>query len=122
MSPGTTEQQDPKAPAQEKQPETVTMSRAEAEALRRERDEARESERYWATMARGNGKAPEPAAEPEETLDPNEFVDPEAADIPEGDTPTVPASLIGSPEVALRTACLALANSSAPSPPPLCSC
>jgi hypothetical protein len=39
--------------------EKVTLTRAEVDALRRERDEARESERFWANRARG---PEEPAA------------------------------------------------------------
>lgn len=73
--------------------ETVSIGKAELDALRRDRDEARESERYWAGVARtGNGNgAPateDPAGEDELVLDPDEFVDPEAADgtIPD-DTP-----------------------------------
>jgi len=46
-----------------KEPETVTLSKSEVESLRRERDEARESERYWSDRARG-------AAEPEEPKEP----------------------------------------------------
>jgi|GEM_PF-5618232 len=44
--------------------EYVPLTRTEAESLRRERDEARESERYWSAHARGNGQQQQ-AAEPE---------------------------------------------------------
>lgn len=68
----------------------ISISRAEYDSLRRDRDEARESERYWANQARnGNGRqpAPEPVAV-EEGPDPNEFLDPNEAPAPiEGDTP-----------------------------------
>ncbi|MBZ5578245.1 MAG: hypothetical protein LAP40_16910 [Acidobacteriia bacterium] len=72
--------------------ETVTLSKTEVEALRRDRDEARESERYWAGIAKTGGGAPspEPASDPEDeiSLDENEFVDPDAPDgLLAGDTP-----------------------------------
>lgn len=61
--------------------ETITISKAELDALRRDRDEARGSERYWANLARGNAGTAEPAAEAEEEIeiDPNEFLDTDAA-------------------------------------------
>lgn len=45
-----------------KQPETISLTKTEHAALIRERDEARESERYWATRARG-GKEDAPPPE-----------------------------------------------------------
>lgn len=50
--------------------ESVTITKAELESLRRERDEARESEKFWAQRARSGGSgrsAPEP--EPEEEIE-----------------------------------------------------
>jgi hypothetical protein len=47
------------------QPETITISKAEYERMARERDEARQSEKFWADRARG-GKTPEPEVEEEE--------------------------------------------------------
>lgn len=43
-----------------KEPETLTVTRAEFERWQRERDEARESERYWAERARATGRVAEP--------------------------------------------------------------
>ncbi len=68
------------------QEDKVTLSRAELDSLRRERDEARESERYWANQARGNGRQPEPQAA-EDGPDPREFLDEEERPSIEGDTP-----------------------------------
>jgi len=48
--------------------EKVSLSRAEFEALRRDRDEARESERFWAARAR-SGDQPQHAEEPEEMVE-----------------------------------------------------
>ena len=45
------------------QPETITISKAEWERNQRERDEARQSERFWADRARNGGK---PAAQVED--------------------------------------------------------
>ena len=55
----------------------VSISRAELEGLRRDRDEARQSERDWANMARrGGGREAEPrVTETETRLDPNAFVE-----------------------------------------------
>lgn len=39
-----------------KGPETITVTKAEWERSQRERDEARESEKYWSEVARGAGK------------------------------------------------------------------
>lgn len=66
--------------------ETVTVSKAELESMRRERDEARESERYWAERARAGSRPAEPAGEPESDEDPTEFIDPDQPDGIEGDT------------------------------------
>ena len=53
----------------------VELSRQEFEALRRERDEARESERFWATQARRGGQeAAEVAEEPEEAIETADLV------------------------------------------------
>lgn len=60
----------PKPPAGKgKEPETVTLTRAEHQALLRERDEARDSERFWASRARGDKgeDTPEPEEEPIDT-------------------------------------------------------
>jgi len=62
----------------------VPLTRTEAESLRRERDEARESERYWSAHARGNGQQQQ-AAEPE-AEDASEFYAEETASNDE-DTP-----------------------------------
>lgn len=72
---------------QAKTDENVTLSKAEHAALLRQLDESKNSERYWADMARRGGRAPEPAAEPEET-DASEFYDEEdtASNLPD-DTP-----------------------------------
>jgi hypothetical protein len=69
--------------------ETVTLSKAEVEALRRDRDEARQSEKYWANIARSGGRqAEQPAEEANDDLDASEFLDEEAGDTGlEGDTP-----------------------------------
>lgn len=50
--------------SKEQKPETVTMTRAERDALLRERDEAKQSERYWADRAR-SGKEPQQQEEDE---------------------------------------------------------
>jgi hypothetical protein len=74
-----------------KEPETVTLTKAEVETLRRERDEARESERTWYERATGRGAQadpaepeeedePEPEPEPEPDIDPEKFVDELAKD------------------------------------------
>jgi len=63
----------------------VPLTRTEAESLRRERDEARESERYWSAHARGNGQQQQQAAEPEAD-DASEFYAEETASNDE-DTP-----------------------------------
>lgn len=65
---GTADKPEGKQPKGSKS-ETVTLTRAEHEALKRDRDEARDSEKYWAGLARANGKAPakeEPEDEEEE--------------------------------------------------------
>jgi hypothetical protein len=68
--------------------ETVTLTKAEVEALRRDRDEARESERYWSQIARQGGRQQaEPAEEPAEQFDGSEFMDEKALDGIDGDTP-----------------------------------
>lgn len=56
--------------------DSITLTRAEHEALLRERDELRTSERYWADRVRGGKRDadPEPDPEPEEDI---------LADIPE---------------------------------------
>jgi len=76
------------------QDEKVTLSRAEIDSLRRERDEARESERYWASQARahagnGNGNSSQPQQEAaDDGPNPDEFLDPnEQQGGIEGDTP-----------------------------------
>jgi hypothetical protein len=76
----------PVVPSGQGDKDTVTMTRAEADSLRRERDEARESERYWAGLARG-AKPAEPAGETEqEDLDTADFVSDDARGDLEGDT------------------------------------
>lgn len=47
------------------QPETITISKAEYDRIARERDEARQSEKFWADRARG-GKQPAPEVEEDE--------------------------------------------------------
>jgi len=47
-----------------KEPETESISKAELAALRRDRDEARESEKFWADRAR-NGREPVAESKPE---------------------------------------------------------
>jgi hypothetical protein len=71
------------------QDDKVTLSRAELDSIRRERDEARESERYWANQARGGGRQAEPAAQAvDDGPDPNEFLDTEERPAGlDGDTP-----------------------------------
>jgi hypothetical protein len=66
----------------------VPLTRAQVESLQRERDESRESERYWADRARSgsSGGTAEPAGEPEDD-DASEFIDTDAADGIDGDTP-----------------------------------
>ena len=75
--------------------ETVTISKAELEGLRRENQERGEAARYWAGVARtsnGNGAAPaEAAGEPEYELDASEFLD---ADAPDGLTDDTPEKLV----------------------------
>ncbi len=62
------EVEQPVTKPQAKEPETVTLSKAEHAALIRERDEARESEKFWATRARGGKEETlEPEDEPIET-------------------------------------------------------
>lgn len=49
-----------------KEPETVTLSKSQYEAMQRENQELRQSERAWSEMARRGAPAPaEPAPEPE---------------------------------------------------------
>src|ERR1041384_2099961 len=61
--------------------ETVTLSKAEVEARPRDRDEARQSEKYWANIARSGGRqAEQPAEEANDDLDASEFLDEEAGD------------------------------------------
>ena len=60
---------------QGKPTEEIKVSRAEYEALRRERDEARESEKFWAQRARSGGQQPpEPEPEPEEEIETSDLV------------------------------------------------
>jgi hypothetical protein len=80
-----TEQITPPVVPAETPNDKVTLTRAEVDGLRRDRDEARESEKYWAGVAR-NGRAAEPATEPEED-DASQFIDEDAPDGIEGDTP-----------------------------------
>jgi hypothetical protein len=80
-----TEQTTPPVVPAETPNDKVTLTRAEVDGLRRDRDEARESEKYWAGVAR-NGRAAEPAAEPDDD-DAREFIDDETPDGIEGDTP-----------------------------------
>lgn len=62
-------------PVPKGQPETITISKAEYDRMARERDEARQSEKFWADRARG-GK-PEPEAEEEdETIETSDLVPP----------------------------------------------
>jgi hypothetical protein len=73
-----------------KDDDKITLSKAEWEAMRRDRDEARDSERYWSGVARGNGGSPQaaPVEEAEEDLDADEFVDEDAPNGElDGDTP-----------------------------------
>ena len=67
-------------------PETVTLSKAEVEALRRERDEARESERYWANLAKAGQPAADRVEEPADDIDADQYVDVAEPNL-EGDTP-----------------------------------
>jgi hypothetical protein len=65
----------------------VPLTRAQAESLQRERDESRQSEKYWADMAR-NGRTAEPPAEPDDEDDARQFIDEDdAPDGIDGDTP-----------------------------------
>src|SRR5215831_2258349 len=59
---------------QKKEPETVTMTVAERDAIIRERDEAKRSEREWANRAlanghNGNGQRQEEVEEPPDIVD-----------------------------------------------------
>lgn len=84
------EPQQPQVPDKgQGQDDKVTLSRSELDSLRRERDEARESERYWANAARsGNGRQAEPQAQEDDGPDASEFLDPdEDKGAIEGDTP-----------------------------------
>lgn len=55
--------------------EQITISRAELEGLRRERDEARDSERFWAQRARAGGQQPaESVEEPEEEIETDDLI------------------------------------------------
>src|SRR5260221_9579400 len=64
----------------------VPLTRAATEALQRERDESRASERYWADTARSrSGPAADAAPEPED-VDTSEFLDAEDA-AADDDTP-----------------------------------
>lgn len=76
--------QAPPQPAAEKGP-----SREDWESLQRQVDELRQSERYWANLARSGGKAEDPPPAPaEEGPDPNEFLDSNEPKAPlEDDTP-----------------------------------
>jgi len=67
--------------------DTVTLSKSEVEALRRDRDEARESERYWSGIARSGGRQADPVEEQEDELDASRFTDESALDGIDGDTP-----------------------------------
>jgi hypothetical protein len=69
------EQPKPEKPAGKD--EGVTLTKAEHAALLRERDEARESERFWAQKARGGKEDP---AEPEEEEEPEPEPDPDEPD------------------------------------------
>lgn len=57
---GVEQEVTPPQPAKGKEPETVTIPKAEWERSQRETTELRESEKYWSQRARG-GKEPEPA-------------------------------------------------------------
>lgn len=60
----------PEKPAVSKeQAETVTISKSEFARLQRERDESRESEKYWATRARGGNSNQAPPAEDEDPIE-----------------------------------------------------
>lgn len=69
--------------------ETVTLSKAEVESLRRERDEANQTAKYWANFARQGGQPADQVVEDEEEIevDPAEVLDPDAPDGLAGDTP-----------------------------------
>jgi len=68
---------------QKKEPETVTMTVAERDAIIRERDEAKRSEREWANRAlhghNGNGHKQDEVVEPEPDIVDTEDLLPEAA-------------------------------------------
>jgi hypothetical protein len=84
------EPQQPVAPPAPAAEEKVTLTRAEFDAMKRESAEARESERYWATQARGsNGRPAEPTVQlQDDGPDASEFIDPdEQPQGIEGDTP-----------------------------------
>jgi len=68
--------------------ETVTLTKAQHEGLLRERDEARESERYWSGLARNGGRGPQPVADPveDEPIDTSFLEDVDEPNL-EGDTP-----------------------------------
>ena len=61
-----------KGGGKEKDDDKVTLTKAEHAALVRDRDEARDSERYWAEHARKSGKQV-PVEEPEEKDDDDEI-------------------------------------------------
>lgn len=65
-------------PVTKQEPDTVTMSKSEVESLRREAREARESERYWAGMAKGGRQDQETRQEPPDDVRAEQFTgDPE---------------------------------------------
>ena len=69
--------------------ETVTISKAEFEGLRRERDEAQQGNRDWAAYVRRGPATPaeEPVREEDDSLDPDQFVDSDAGMGVDDDTP-----------------------------------
>jgi protein-tyrosine-phosphatase len=60
---------------QEQKPETVTISKAEFDRMQRETQEARQSERFWADRARGNGNGHAAAPQITEEEEPIETAD-----------------------------------------------
>ncbi len=67
----------------------VPLTREQAESLARERDESRESERYWAGLARGGNQGTQVAAPTVQLPDQSEFADPDEAPLSglDDDTP-----------------------------------
>lgn len=62
-------------PQEQTKPETVTISKAEFERMQRETVEAKQSERFWADRARGNGHGPAAPPQIVEEEDPIETSD-----------------------------------------------